>query len=173
MITAVGGRPQGLASPARWPVRHGPSQQIPLHRHGTDQFRPFIAHVVQRAAHRTPIHFRTIRIVQQRLTHITFPQPPFISVRMQYHRHPVVNAPHGFIRGRRQDDAAKFLRLQVQLPFRFRLPQTRKTKRPVVWQGEPDGRPVRRPLIKPVRRNQAAMMQMMLERRRGNRLRLS
>ena len=34
---------------------------------GTDQFRPLIAHIVQRAAHRTPIHFRTIRMVQDRL----------------------------------------------------------------------------------------------------------
>jgi hypothetical protein len=37
---------------------------------------------------------------------------------------------------------------------------------------EPDGRLVRRPLLKPVRRNQAALRQLLPERRRGNRLRL-
>ena len=93
-------------------------------------------------------------------------------MRIQYHRHPVVNTPHGFIRRGGQDDTAIFLRLQINLMLRFRLPQSGKTKRPVVRHREPDGRLVRRPLIKPVRRNQAAMMQMMLERRRGNRLRL-
>ena len=140
---------------------------------GADEFRPLVPHIVQGAVHRAPIHFIPAGMFQEIFGHFTVLQPILITPRMNDERHPVMNAPHEFVRRCRQDDTAKFLRLQVQLPFRFRLPQTRKTKRPVIRQGEPDGRPARRPLIKPVRRNQAAMMQMMPERRRGNRLRLS
>ena len=69
------------------------------------------------------------RWVSSRLPVRLAPSRPLPAARealtLHHHRHPVVNAPHGFIRGRRQDDTAKFLRLQIRLPFRFRLPQTR------------------------------------------------
>lgn len=53
--------PTVVAARKGWPGA-STSKQVLLHRRGTDQFRPFIAHIVQRAAHRTPIHFRSIRI---------------------------------------------------------------------------------------------------------------
>ena len=145
-------------------------QQVLLDRRGTDEFRPFVPHIVQGTVHRTIMHLVPARIVQDRFKKAGFIQPPIIMSRLHNQRHPVVDAAHGFVRRRGEDDAAIFLRVHIQLMFRFLLPQAGKAKRLVLRHREPDGRLVRRPLVKPIRRNQAALRQILPEHRAGNRL---
>ena len=137
--------------------------QILLNWGGAYQFHAFVSHVVECAIYRTPFRDRADKDCLARIQKSSVAQPPIIVIWWNNERHPIMNPCDGIARRRGQNDKAMFLRVQINLVFRFLLPQSGEAKGFVVRQSKSDWRLVGSPLVKSISGNEATLIQMAVE----------